>query len=48
MTVLMAISIAGHFMAYIIDFNNYQKNIANIEFDGISFENVEDGIYRRM
>lgn len=45
LTILMAISIAGHFTAYIIDFNHYQKNIAAIEFDGINFENVEDGIY---
>lgn len=46
MTLFMAIGIVGHFSAYIIDFNNYQKNVANIEFDDFDLENVEDGIYR--
>lgn len=46
LTILMAIGIIGHFTTYIIDFNNYQKNVANIEIDAINLENVEDGIYR--
>ena len=46
LTILMAISITGHFMAYIIDFNNYQKNSANIGFDDINFVTVQDGIYK--
>lgn len=46
LTILMAIGIIGHFMTYIMDFSNYQKNVANIEINGINLENVEDGIYR--
>ena len=46
MTFLMAIGIIGHFTTYIIDFNNYQKNVESIEIDGINLESVEDGIYR--
>lgn len=33
LTILMAIGIAGHFAAYIVDFNNYQKKVANIEVE---------------
>lgn len=43
---LMATGIIGHFIAYIIDFNNYQRNIESIEINGINLESVEDGIYR--
>ena len=46
LTILMAIGIIGHFTTYIIDFNNYQKNVESIEIDGINLESVEDGIYR--
>ena len=46
LTILMVVSITGHFTTYIIDFSNYQKNVANIEIDGIDLKNVEDGIYR--
>lgn len=46
LTILMAIGIIGHFTTYIIDFNNYQKNVANIEIDAINLKNAEDGIYR--
>lgn len=46
LTILMAIGIIGHFTAYIIDFNNYQKSVANIEFADIDLEKVEDGTYR--
>lgn len=46
LTILMAIGIIGHFTTYIIDFKNYQKNVANIAIDAINLENVEDGIYR--
>lgn len=45
LTILMAIGIIGHFTTYIIDFNNYQKNVESIEIDGINLEGVEDGIY---
>lgn len=46
LAILMATSMIGHFAAYITDFNNYQKKIADIGFDGINFGNMEDGIYR--
>ena len=42
---LMAIGIMGHLSAYLIDFSNYQKNIANIEINSINLENVENGFY---
>lgn len=44
-TILMAVCIMGHFAAYIIDFNQYQMNIANIEIQELDLENVEDGVY---
>ena len=46
LTIFMATGIIGHFTTYIIDFNNYQRNVAKIEIDGINLENVENGIYR--
>ena len=41
----MAVGIMGHFAAYIVDFNHYQMNIANIEIQEVDLENVEDGVY---
>ena len=46
LTILMAIGIIWHFTAYIIDFHNYQKEIANITINDINLENAENGIYR--
>lgn len=46
LAILMGIGITGHFITYITGFNNYQKNIANIEINGINLENVKDGIYK--
>lgn len=46
LTILMAISIIGHFTIYIIDFNNYQENIKSIEINHINLKNVEDGLYK--
>ena len=44
-TILMAVGIMGHLAAYIVDFNHYQMNIANIEIQEVDLENVEDGVY---
>lgn len=46
LTALMAAGIIGHFTAYLIDFNHYQEDIANIKIGRINLENVEDGFYR--
>ena len=46
LAVFMATGIIGHFTAYIIDFNNYKRNVANIEINSINLENVEDGLYK--
>lgn len=45
LTVLMAICIIGHIVAYIIDFKEYQYMVTNITFDDIDLANIKDGVY---
>lgn len=45
LSVLMAVCIAGHFITYIIDFNNYKQIVANIEISDINLANIKDGLY---
>lgn len=45
LTILMAVGITGHFTAYVTDFNDYRKSVANIRFDDVDLEKVADGVY---
>lgn len=43
--IFMALGVIGHFIIYLIDFNNYKRNVASIEINSINLKNVEDGLY---
>lgn len=45
LTILTAVCLMGHVAAYIADFREYQRKIAEITFADIDLENVEDGLY---